>query len=42
MKIKNFTKNFKRFFTTNSKRFNPTSIGLNQDFSLLKYSNLRG
>ena len=46
--MKGITKNFKRFFSTNNtnklnnKRFNPTSIGLNDDFSLLKYSNLRG
>ncbi len=40
--MKKITNNFKKFFSTNIKRFNPTSIGLNPDFSLLKYSNLRG
>ncbi len=49
-KMKGLDKNLKRFFSSSPniensithKRFDPTSIGLDKTFSLIKYSSLKG
>lgn len=46
--MKGMVKNFKKFFSVSSgninktNRFDPTSIGLDKTFSLIKYSSLKG
>jgi hypothetical protein len=49
--MKGLVKNLKRFFSSTNmgnkvsntnKRFDPTSIGLEKNFSLIKYSSLKG